>query len=118
MLTDLSVARHLDGLHAALVAFVRYAGPLGWLLDGSLSRPRLRCEEEAVLVVAPDDAPDWRAVELGPRPAVTTRRTGPRGDGDRVRGGAAVDLDLSLWNRTGRPALAGTWRGLAAVTWT
>ena len=89
------------------------------LLGGFLTRPRsrLRCDEDSVLVVAPDDAPDWWLVELGPRPAVTTRRTGPRADGDWVLGGTAVDLYLSLWNRTERPALEGTWRERAAVTW-
>ena len=89
------------------------------LLGGFLTRPRsrLRCDEESVLVVAPDDAPDWWQVDLGPRPAVTTRRTGPRADGDWVLNGSAVDLYLSLWNRTERPALEGTWRERAAVTW-
>lgn len=85
------------------------------LLGGFMTRPRsrLRCDEDAVLVVAPDDAPDWWLVELGPRPAVTTRRTGPRADGDWVLGGTAVDLYLSLWNRTARQALGGR----TAVTW-
>ncbi len=89
------------------------------LLGGFLTRPRsrLRCDEEAVLVVGPDDAPDWWRVDLGPGPAVTTRRTGPRSDGDWVLNGGAVDLYLSLWNRTERPALDGTWRDRAAVTW-
>lgn len=85
------------------------------LLGGFLTRPRsqLRCEEDAVLVVAPDDAPDWWLVRLGPRPPLTSRRTGPRHDGDWVLEGSAVDLYLSLWNRTSRPALGDR----AAVTW-
>ena len=85
------------------------------LLGGFLTRPRsrLRCDEDAVLVVAPDDVPDWWLVELGPGPAVTTRRTGPRVDGDWVLRGTAVDLYLSLWNRTSREALGDR----AAVTW-
>ncbi|MGY2701268.1 MULTISPECIES: maleylpyruvate isomerase family mycothiol-dependent enzyme [unclassified Nocardioides] len=92
------------------------------LLGGFLTRPRsrLRCEEESVLVVAPDDAPDWWRLRLGPRPAVTERLVGPRrglGDADWVLNGTAVDLYLSLWNRSGRPALEGTWREQAAVTW-
>lgn len=89
------------------------------LLGGFLTRPRsrLRCDEDGLLVVAPDDAPDCWLVEVGPRPAVTTRRAGPRPDGDWVLEGTAVDLYLSLWNRTGRPALEGTWRDRAAVTW-
>jgi uncharacterized protein (TIGR03083 family) len=89
------------------------------LLGGFLTRPRsrLRCDEDAVLVVAPDDAPDWWLVELGPRPAATTRRTGPRADGDWVLDGTAVDLYLTLWNRTGRQALGGSWQDRAAVTW-
>ena len=90
------------------------------LLGGFLTRPRsrLRCDDDAVLVVAPDDVPDWWLVQVGPGPAVTTRRTGPRADGDWVLDGSAVDLYLSLWNRTDRPALEGTWRERAAVTWT
>ena len=50
-----------------------------------------------------------------PGPAVTTRRTGPREDGDWVLAGTAVDLYLSLWNRTvargPRRHLAGAGRG-------
>lgn len=89
------------------------------LLGGFLTRPRsqLRCDDDSVLVVAPADAPDWWRVDLGPRPAVTTRRTGPRSDGDWVLNGTAVDLYLSLWNRTERPGLEGTWRERAAITW-
>lgn len=93
------------------------------LLAGFLTRPRsrLRCDEDAVLVVAPQDAPDWWRVELGPRPAVTQRRRGPRdtavGPGpDWVVEGSAVDLYLTLWNRAERPRLPG-WRDLASVTW-
>jgi uncharacterized protein (TIGR03083 family) len=89
------------------------------LLGGFLTRPRsrLRCDEDAVLVVAPDDAPDWWRVDLGPRPAVTSRRTGPRDPGDWELEGTAVDLYVSLWNRTERAGLGGTWRDRAAVTW-
>ena len=89
------------------------------LLGGFLTRPRsqLRCDDDAVLVVAPDDAPDWWRVDLGPRPAVTSRRTGPRESGDWELQGTAVDLYLSLWNRTRREGLDGTWRERAAVTW-
>jgi uncharacterized protein (TIGR03083 family) len=89
------------------------------LLGGFLTRPRsrLRCEEDAVLVVAPDDAPDWWRVELGPRPAVSIRRTGPRGSGDWVLDGPAVELYLALWNRTARAGLDAGWRERAAVAW-
>lgn len=85
------------------------------LLGGFLTRPRsqLRCEDDAVLVVAPDDAPDWWLVQLSPRPARTTRRTGPRREGDWVLEGTALDLYLSLWNRTSRQTLGDR----AAVTW-
>jgi hypothetical protein len=87
------------------------------LLSGFLTRPRsqLRCDENGVLVVAPTDVPDWWRVDIGPRPAVTSRRTGPRESGDWELEGTAVDLYLSLWNRTGRPGLD-TWRERAAVT--
>ncbi|MCW2773593.1 MAG: hypothetical protein JWN91_1919 [Nocardioides sp.] len=91
------------------------------LLGGFLTRPRsrLRCKDDGALVVAPDDAPDWWRVDIGPRPAVTSRRTGPREAGyyDWELEGTAVDLYLSLWNRTGREALDGAWRERAAVTW-
>jgi uncharacterized protein (TIGR03083 family) len=91
------------------------------LLGGFLTRPRsrLRCADDAVLVVAPDDVPDWWCVALGPHPAVTSRRTGPRGadDCDWELEGTAVDLYLSLWNRTGRDGLDPAWRERAAVTW-
>lgn len=73
------------------------------LLGGFMTRPRsrLRCDEESVLVVAPDDVADWWRVDLGPHLAATTRRTGPRESGDWVLGGTATDLYLTLWNRTG-----------------
>jgi hypothetical protein len=72
-----------------------------------------------VLVVAPADVPDWWRVDLGPRPAVTSRRTGPReaDDCDWELEGTAVDLYLSLWNRTTRDGLDPAWRERAAVTW-
>ena len=76
-------------------------------------------EEDALLVVAPQDAPDWWRVELGPRPAITERCRGPRDTGleaDWVVEGSAVDLYLTLWNRAERPRLSG-WRELASVTW-
>lgn len=90
------------------------------LLAGFLSRPRsrLRCEDPGQLVVAPDDAPDWWLVDLGPGPAVTTRRAGPRESGDWALAGTAVDLYLSLWNRTAREGLEGSWRERAAISWT
>jgi uncharacterized protein (TIGR03083 family) len=89
------------------------------LLGGFLTRPRsrLRCEEDAVLVVAPDDVADWWLVRVGPRPARTARRRGPRVDGTWVVEGDAVDVYLSLWNRTDRPGLDAGWRDRAAVTW-
>jgi uncharacterized protein (TIGR03083 family) len=89
------------------------------LLGGFLTRPRsrLRCDEDAVLVVAPDDVPDWWRVDLGPRPAVTSRRTGPRDCGDWELDGTAVDLYLSLWNRSEREGIDDTWRDRAAITW-
>lgn len=85
------------------------------LLGGFLTRPRsrLRCDEDGVLVVGPDDVPDWWLVSIGPRPATTSRRTGPRMPGDWELGGTAVDLYLSLWNRTSRQVLGDR----TAVTW-
>ena len=89
------------------------------LLGGFLTRPRsrLRCDEDALLVVRPDDLADWWEVELSPRPAVTTRRTTgdqPQDDADWELTGGAVELYLRLWNRTEPPE---EWRQLTAVTW-
>jgi uncharacterized protein (TIGR03083 family) len=89
------------------------------LLGGFLTRPRsrLRCDDEALLVVRPDDLPDWWEVSMGPRPAVTTRRTAddePPDDPDWELTGGAVELFLRLWNRTHPPE---EWRRLTAVTW-
>ena len=89
------------------------------LLGGFLTRPRsrLRCDEEALLVVAPDDLADWWEVGMGPRPAVTTRRTTgdePPDEADWELTGGAVELYLRLWNRTEPPE---EWRRLTAVTW-
>jgi uncharacterized protein (TIGR03083 family) len=93
------------------------------LLGGFLTRPRsrLRCEEEALLVVVPDGADDWWEVSLGPRPAVVTRhRTAYDGsaDPDWEVTGSAVELYLRLWNRSDPAAPAeGDWRHLTAVRW-
>jgi hypothetical protein len=98
------------------------------LLAGFLTRPRsrLRCDEDSVLVVAPDDADDWWEVSLGPRPAVVTRHataydadTAADVDPDWELTGASVDLYLRLWNRTDvsdRPE-TDDWQRLTAVTW-
>ncbi len=92
------------------------------LLGGFLTRPRsrLRCEEDSVLVVAPDDAAEHWRVALGPRPAVTERVAGPRPadrDVDWVLDGSAVELYLALWNRTRRDGLDDGWRERAAIVW-
>lgn len=88
--TDLAV----DGIDEVLTDFA--------------SRPtsRLRTAEDAVLVVAPDDAPDWWLVRLGPAPAVAQRGDGPRPEvpgADWVLEGPAVRLYLALWDRCARP---------------
>ncbi len=92
------------------------------LRGGVLTRPRsrLRCDEDALLVVRPDDLADWWEVDMGPRPAVTTRRTTgdepPEADWELT--GGAVELYLRLWNRTDPPpATDPEWRRLTAVTW-
>jgi len=89
------------------------------LLGGFLTRPRsrLRCDEEALLVVRPVDLPDWWEVSMGPRPATTARRTAtdvPTDEPDWELTGTAVELYLRLWNRTDPPE---EWRRLTAVTW-
>jgi uncharacterized protein (TIGR03083 family) len=93
------------------------------LLGGFLSRPRsrLRCEEDALLVVAADDASDWWEVARGPRPAVVTRHLTPydgSADPDWEVTGSAVELYLRLWNRSDPADPAeGDWRHLTAVRW-
>jgi len=88
------------------------------LLGGFLTRPRsrLRCAEDALLVVRPDDLPDWWEVSMGPRPATTSRGTGPDvpEEADWELTGTAVELYLRLWNRTDPPE---EWRRLTSVTW-
>jgi uncharacterized protein (TIGR03083 family) len=89
------------------------------LLGGFLTRPRsrLRCDDDALLVVRPDDLADWWVVAMGPRPAVTSRRTTgdePPDEADWELTGGAVELYLRLWNRTDPPQ---EWRRLTAVTW-
>ena len=71
---------------------------------------RLRTDEETVLLVAPDDAPDWWLVRIGPHPAVTQRGTGPRpavpaADWEVVAG--SVVGYLALWERAARPMSRG-----------
>jgi uncharacterized protein (TIGR03083 family) len=90
------------------------------LLGGFLTqrRSRLRCEEESLLVVAPDDTDDVWEVFLGPRPAVTTRRTAMTAaddDPDWELTGSAVELYLRLWNRSPFPETGDTWRQLTAI---
>lgn len=89
------------------------------LLGGFLTRPRseLRCAEEALLLVVPDDLDGWWEVALGPRPAVTTRHTAADllpPDPDWELTGTAVALYLRLWNRTEPPH---QFRALTAVEW-
>ena len=94
------------------------------LLGGFLTRPRsrLRCDEDSLLVVAPDDVGELWEVSLGQRPAVTTRRTsaGDDPDPDWELTGSAVELYLRLWNRAAVPVPGSddTWRQLTAVDWT
>lgn len=96
------------------------------LLGGFLTRPRsrLRCDEDAALVVAPDDADDWWQVDLGPRPAVVTRHAAAYDeevDADWELTGSSVGLYLRLWNRSGDAGASESsdedWRRLTAVTW-
>ena len=88
------------------------------LLGGFLTRPRsrLRCDDEATLVVCPEDLSEWWEVSMGPRPATTSRHTGidVPDDSDWELTGTAVELYLRLWNRTDAPE---EWRHLTAVTW-
>ncbi len=94
------------------------------LLGGFLTRPRsrLRCADDALLVVDPVDLPDRWEVSMGPRPATTTRRTAddvPADEPDWELTGSAVELYLRLWNRTHPPsAKEEEWHRLTAVTWT
>jgi uncharacterized protein (TIGR03083 family) len=93
------------------------------LLGGFLTRPRsrLRCDEESLLVVSPDDLADRWEVSMSRRPAVTTRRTAddpPPDDPDWELTGGAVELYLRLWNRTEPPPPTHEgWRRLTAVSW-
>jgi uncharacterized protein (TIGR03083 family) len=89
------------------------------LLGGFLTRPRsrLRCDEEALLLVRPRDLADWWELSLGPRPARTTRRGAdgvPPEDPDWELTGGAVELYLRLWNRMQPPE---RWQRLTAVNW-
>jgi len=84
------------------------------VLTGFATRPtsRLRCDEESVLVAAPDDVPDWWLVRVGPRPAVAQHGAGPRPEvpvADWELGGTAVGLYLALWDRSARPMSRGPW---------
>jgi uncharacterized protein (TIGR03083 family) len=86
------------------------------LLCGFLTRPRsrLRCAEDALLVVRPDDLGDWWQVAMGPQPAVISRRAAgePGDDVDWELTGGAVELYLRLWNRLDPPQ---EWRRLTAL---
>ena len=86
------------------------------MLTGFATRPtsRLRNAEDAVLLVAPDDVPDWWLVRVGPRPVVTRRGSGPRPEvpaADWVLTGSAVWLYLALWDRAARPMSPDRWPG-------
>jgi uncharacterized protein (TIGR03083 family) len=78
------------------------------VLGGFLTRPGspLRCPDEQRLAVAPDDAPDWWLVRIGPHPAVTSRRTRASAVPDEALEltGPAVELFLRLCDRTPAPA--------------
>lgn len=72
------------------------------VLNGPVRGPRsgLRCAEESVLVVRPDDVPDWWRVEVGPHPARARRnRVALECDADWELTGPVVQLYLRLWDR-------------------
>lgn len=75
------------------------------VLHGPVRGPRsgLRCAEESVLVVRPDDVADWWRVEVGPHPARAQRRcgadAGDAGEADWELTGPVVELYLRLWDR-------------------
>ena len=78
------------------------------LLTGFATRPtsRLRSDRPGVLVVAPDDVPDWWLVRIGPGPADAIRGTGTLPDlpvADWELDGTSVALYLALWDRSTPP---------------
>jgi len=75
---------------------------------------QLRSAEDAVLVIDPDDAPDWWLLRLGPGPAVAQRGRGRRPEvpaADWVVEGGAVWLYLASWDRATRPMSPDRWPG-------
>ncbi len=116
-----ALGRHPDPSEAWIETDLAVDG-IDELLAGFLTRPRsqLRCEEPGVLVVAPDDAPDWWQVELESRPgghhpegrSARGRRLGPRRHGGRPLP-LAVEPHVA---RGPRGHLAGAGRGHLVLT--
>jgi hypothetical protein len=79
------------------------------LLTGFATRPTSwsHGDEPAVLVVSPDDAPDWWLVSVGAGRAAARRGRGPRPEvpvPDWDLHASAVELYLALWDRCAQRA--------------
>ena len=84
------------------------------VLTGFATRPAsgLRSDEDAVLLVAPADAPDWWMVRIGPHPVDARRGTGPRPQvpaADWELDGPVVGVYLTLWSRSAGPMSPEPW---------
>lgn len=92
------------------------------LLMGFLMRSvsKVRSDEPLLVAVMPDDADRSWLVRVGPGAPVATRHDGPV-DGDVTVSGSAVEVYLTLWNRSDTAKvddggdLLDFWRGSAAV---
>lgn len=98
----------LDGIDELLMGFVMR------------SVSKVRREEPLQVVVAPDDADRSWLLQIGPDAPMATRHDGPIG-GDVTVSGSAVEVYLTLWNRSDTAKiddngeLLDFWRGNAAV---
>lgn len=98
----------LDGIDELLMGFVMR------------SASKVRSEEPMLIAVSPDDSERSWLLQVGPDAPVTTRHDGPV-DGDVTVSGSAVEVYLTLWNRSDTAKvddggeMLDFWRGSAAI---
>ncbi len=104
-----SLGRYPKGSETGIAREIALDG-IDELLTGFITRPRsrLRSEEPVTIAVRPTDSEQSWLAQVSSAPAVTTREPGPV-EADILLEGTAVQLYLSLWNRSDEVVPESDW---------